>query len=169
MKTPPNYIMKFTSPNHQNAVEANKAIITPRYTLSLTKWSPHYKNRALPWSTQVLIHIAGLPPDECSFDLLRPLLSSYCDVRSYNIERQTQQIVVTAFTSTVEAIELKGIIATSKTTTSFTQPQLKEVSIQANIKQIILDDEKTFQEYEAQGYHRSIIRTGKTNKTSSHI
>jgi len=36
MKTPPNYIMKFTSPNHKNAIEAHKAIITPRYTLSLT-------------------------------------------------------------------------------------------------------------------------------------
>jgi len=33
---PPNYIMKFTSPNHKNAIEAHKAIITPRYTLSLT-------------------------------------------------------------------------------------------------------------------------------------
>ena len=36
MKTPPNYIMKFTSPNHKYAIEAHKAIITPKYTLSLT-------------------------------------------------------------------------------------------------------------------------------------
>lgn len=159
----PNYLLHFRTEADLEAVEAMLAIRTPFFCLAMIKWTPFYKCHCQPWRNPMRVEIDGLPRHMCSFAVIKPILSSFCEVVGFKFDEKKQKACVSVFSSSTFAIPTSGLIAFPVNNLGVDVAEVKQVTLVSKLIPNKLDDKKTIDEYVRHGYPRSVARTATEN------
>ncbi|CAN6172660.1 unnamed protein product [Urochloa humidicola] len=107
----PDFILHFESEESRDVVHRLKVLPVLSSGLSLSMWTPYYRSQVIAWETEVEICVSNIPVEACHPDILLPLLSSRCDIRSYNFDKSKGTCQLVAFTSMPAAIPKSASIA----------------------------------------------------------
>ncbi|CAN6327710.1 unnamed protein product, partial [Urochloa humidicola] len=107
----PDFILHFESEESRDVVHRLKVLPVLSSGLSVSMWTPYYRSQVIAWETEVEICVSNIPVEACHPDILLPLLSSRCDIRSYNFDKSKGTCQLVAFTSMPAAIPKSASIA----------------------------------------------------------
>ncbi|CAN6240326.1 unnamed protein product [Urochloa humidicola] len=128
---PPDFVLYFDTSQTRDLVASTPVLQDGNIAMSLRQWDPNYRNYTVPWNTKVEILVTGIPPHAFHPDILKPLLSSYCDIRSHHFNRYKGICRVTAYAAGPTTIPTKGAVAFKKIKPHYTDLQTFAVTISA--------------------------------------
>ncbi|CAN6372442.1 unnamed protein product [Urochloa humidicola] len=125
----PDFILHFKTKEIRNRVLKCKILQNDSITVELKAWRSHYRSETIAWTSKVEITITQIPSHACHKDILPPLLSKHCDIRSHKFNTLRGIATIIAFTSSPSAIPEFGTIAYPVRTPTSTQLKTYPVRI----------------------------------------
>ncbi|CAN6343626.1 unnamed protein product [Urochloa humidicola] len=129
------FFLQFHSEEIRDAVRRLGVLQISNCTMTLSLWSPYYRDRSVPWDTKVLISVSGIPPDTSDSQILEPLLSAYCDISSTSFKKAHGICHIEALASTESAIPTSGTIVCREITGAGTTLRTYPVLVTARAAQ----------------------------------
>ncbi|CAO2141407.1 unnamed protein product [Urochloa humidicola] len=131
----PDFILQFDSNEIRDAVKRLGVLQISTCTMTLSSWSPYYRDHSVPWETKALITVFGIPPDTCNPQILQPVLSAYCDISSTSFKKAHGACHIEAFACSESAIPTSGTIVCREMTAAGTILRTYPVSVTARAAQ----------------------------------
>jgi len=103
----PDVVIKLPSKEAQNLVMVDTVLHGNGFTLAICPWTEHSRCHVVPWDTLVSVDVHGLPPHALDPKSLQPLISSYCDIQAYTIDKKKGMCTIHGFAASIESIPTK--------------------------------------------------------------